>query len=241
MQYRNNLKFKDMIIKVYFQKPNRTIRFDEQYNVRGFVYNMLGDKASKYHDKFSPFSVSFVQGGKMKQDKSGIIFEENPYIQISTTHNEIYEDFIESIENAIDNKTANLCGLYPIRYEDYLDFKCNKTFDVIKTISPILLKKDWYKGGEKRKINCKDENWLYELNKNCKEKLQHEGIEDNSFKIVIGNKDAMRTKMITIGGVFNPCTDGVMTVYGKENTRRKLYELGLGHSTGIGFGAIKIL
>lgn len=223
-----------MVIRIYFEKTNKTIPFNNQHQMNGFIYTMLGDNAGKYHDSFSGYSVSSIQGGRMSSDKSGLIFENEPYINFTSDDMNVCKDFVSAIINAIDNKSADFFGLYPVRFETY-DFPCGKKFDVVKTISPILLKKNG------RKLTIRDDNWLEELTENCKNKLRHNGIEDNTFKIVIGNKEAVKNKMVNVGKVFNPCTEAVFTVYGKENTRRKLYNMGLGNSTGTGFGAVKII
>lgn len=221
-----------MIIRVYFEKTNKTIDFNNQHQMNGFIYKMLGDKASKYHESFSNYSISSIQGGKGV--KEGIIFENEPYVQIATDNNEVCMDFVNAIIETIDTKRANFFGLFPTRFETF-DFPCGNNFDIVKTISPILLKKDG------KKLNIKNENWLEVLNENCKKKLQHEGIEDPTFKIVIGKRESVRSKMIWVDNVFNPCTEGFFTVYGKKETRKKLYSMGIGNSTGTGFGAIKIL
>lgn len=223
-----------MIIKVYFEKTNKTIPFNNQHQMNGFIFAMLGDKASKYHDSFSDYSISGIQGCRMNSDKSGLIFTNEPYIQITSDDMSVCNDFVCAIINSIDNKSVNLFGLHPTRFETF-DFPCGKKFDIIKTISPILLKNNG------RKITVVDEGWIEALNENCKAKLKHGGIEDSSFKIVIGNKENVKRKMVYVGEVFNPCTDGVFTVYGKEETRKKLYNMGLGNSTGTGFGALKVV
>lgn len=223
-----------MIIKVYFEKTEKSIPFNHQHQMNGFIYKMLGEKSNKYHDTFSCYSVSNIQGCKMKEDKSGLVFPGEPYIQIASDNTEVCNDFVCAIINTIDNKSANFFGLHPVRFETY-DFPCGKKFDIMRTISPILLKQNG------RKITINDENWLKVLNENCRAKLANNGIEDKSFKIVIGNRDNVRSKMVYVGDVFNPCTDGVFTVYGKESTRRKLYNMGIGNSTGTGFGAVKLI
>lgn len=223
-----------MIIKVYFEKTEKTIPFNNQHQMNGFIFTMLGEKASKYHESFSNYSISSIQGGRMNEDKSGLIFNGEPYIQITSDDISVCNDFVCAIINSIDNKSANFFGLHPTRFETF-DFPCGKKFDIIRTISPILLKNDG------RKLTVSDEGWIELLNKKCKEKLQHQGIEDNSFKIVIGNNANIKRRMVYVGEVFNPCTDGVFTVYGKEETRKKLYNMGIGNSTGTGFGAVKMI
>ena len=223
-----------MIIRVYFEKTDKVISFNNQHQMNGFIYALLGDKADKYHDSYSRYSVSSIQGGHISPDKKGIVFDGEPYIQISSNDLEIIGDFVNGILNAINNHSANFFGLYPTRF-DNSEFHCNKSFDVVKTISPILIRKDG------NKLNCKDADWVEVLEKNCKDKLSHEGIDDKTFRIEVKKPERLRTKMIWVGGVFNPCTEGVFTIYGKKETREKLLSLGLGNSTGSGFGAMKIL
>lgn len=224
-----------MIFNIIFEKTDKVIDFNNQHQMNGFIFTMLGEMAEKYHNAYSGYSVSSIQGGRMSPCKKGLVFDESPFVQISSNDNSVIGDFVNCALNAIDKKTANFFGLYPVRIEGPYIFNCCTNYDVVRTMSPILVKKDGVK------LTCNDDGWVDALTDNCVKKLKHSDIVDDTFRIVVGNKDNIHSKIVMVGEVFNPCTEGVFMVYGKRSTREVLYNSGLGNSTGSGFGAIRIL
>ena len=91
-----------------------------------------------------------------------------------------------------------------------------------------------------RKITFKHEDWLSLLTQNCESKLKHLNIVDPTFKLEIMNPHKAKEKCIWVGDIFNPSSNVRLKVYGKPKTRETLYNMGLGGSTGSGFGSIKI-
>lgn len=224
-----------MVIIVYLEKTNKTIPFNNQHKMNGFVNAIIG-KNNKYHDKYSDYSVSSILGGHISDDKSGLIFDEEPYIQVTSMNVEFLNMFIDNLLDEFDKKEADFFGLHPTRYNVF-DYQISQRgYDVVKTNSPILLKDE-----NGKKITCKDANWIDVLNSHCKKKLLNNGVNDNTFEIIAKNKSALRNKMIMVGETFNPCTNAVFCVYGRKNTRNTLYNLGIGNSTGSGFGSVSVI
>lgn len=220
-----------MNVKVFFDKTNKVIPFNNQHQMNGFIHAILGQE-NDYHDKFSNYSISSILGGKMAENKAGLVYENEPYIIASSQDNDFINAFLFGLVNAISNKSADFFGLYPTRFETG-EYRVGKTFDVVRTNSPILLK-----NADNRKITSKDDNWLDILKKQTIKKLENAGIVDDTFYIVVKKQEALKTKMVMVGDVFNPCTNAVFTVYGKEDTRKAIYALGFGNSTGSGFGSV---
>ncbi len=223
-----------MIIKIYFKSKNQEnniiIPFSNQKELNSFIYRTLGDN-NHYHDSFSDYSISGIQGGE-KYDNKNIIFTngKEPFIQVSSENN----NFINDLLIGISQNKYTFFNLVVSRTE-FLDFNINKYFDTIVTLSPVIVKD---KIG--RKISIDNENFLSLLKENCIKKLAHKGIIDNTFDIFIRHPEKSKQKMVMVGNVFNICTKISLYVYGKPATRKTLYNLGLGGSTGSGFGAVTV-
>lgn len=219
-----------MIVKVFFSKPNVQIPVNNQKELNSFIHRCIGEN-NKYHDKFSDYSISSLQGGKLNDDKKTLYFKNNPYIVISSENINFLSEIMMGIqfknEKLFDMKVSNIipCGEYNV----------NPFFDKIITISPILLKNK-----NNRKLTIKDDEWLDKLIENCKSKLKYLGIIDDTFNIEFRNKEKAKTKSIYVGETFNPSSLVSLKVYGKKKTRIALYNLGLGNSTGSGFGSIEV-
>jgi len=218
-----------MKINLFLTNPHVNIPINNQKEVNSFIHRLLG-KDNKYHDRFSNYAISSLQGGKLNSE-GNLTFEKEPYIIISSNDME----FIDTMLEGIQEKNEKLFDMSHKRVT-ITEYNVNEYYDNVITISPILLKDK-----EGRKITFKNDKWLNTLILNCKMKLLHEGIEDSTFNIKIKNPENGKEKLIYVGDVFNPASMVRLVVYGKEKTRRTLYNLGLGHSTGSGFGSISIM
>ena len=144
------------------------------------------------------------------------------------------ERFVCGIEEEIDKGDKVFFGRRILRYETEV-FRVGEYFDVIKTISPVLIKQ------KTKKYLSKDEGWKDILLEKCLKKLEKEGIVDDTFGIEFGNPDNIKDKSVLVHNSYSPCISFVCMVKGKPLTRKCLYELGLGGSTGNGFGSVMIL
>lgn len=217
-----------MIVKIYFSKPTVNITINNQKMLNSYIHRCLG-KNNEYHNSFSDYAISSLQGGTATKD-GFLLFNQNPYIIVSSNN----FNFISKLINGVQFSGEEMCSMKYDRME-IEEYKTHNYFDKIVTISPILLKDK-----SNRKITINDDEWVNTLTNQCKSKLHHLGIDDDSFKIEIRNKNKAKSKLIWVGDVFNPCSMVSLIVYGNKKTRLALYNVGLGNSTGSGFGTIKI-
>lgn len=226
-----------MRFKISFHKKNNEsgdiiIPINYQKELNSFIYRTLGDN-NVYHDTFSDYSISSIQGGKLNDDKKTLIFrtEEDryPYIMVSSENDE----FMKTLIINLYKKKYTLFGL-EFHLLSPADFRVEGEWDVIHTISPVIVKHNH------KRISIDNPYFMDELKKHCVEKLKSVGVEDETFNIKLRKPERAKKKLIMVGDIFNICTDVSLFVYGKVETRKTLYNLGLGISTGSGFGAVKV-
>lgn len=217
-------------LRINLTQPTVDVPVNNQHNLNGFIHESFG-KENPYHNSFSNYSISSLQGGKLNSDKKTLNFaNEKPHFFISGDN-----DFLVYAVNAFITTKASMFGMKFESVGAFDDFKLNKYFDDIITISPIIVKNK-----QNRKITVADNDFLDCLILNCKQKLLYSGIEDPTFKMEIINPHKSKSKCIWVGNVFNHCSNVRLRVYGKKKTRETLYNMGLGGSTGSGFGSVKI-
>ena len=217
-------------LRINLTLPTSEVPVNNQHFLNGFIHESFG-KANPYHDSFSNYSISSLQGGKLNDDKKTLNFHtETPHFFVSGD-----DEFLMFAVNAFIKTQASIFGMKFDSIGSFDGFKLNKYFDDIVTISPIIVKNQ-----DKRKITVQDEEFLECLMLNCQKKLAHLGIDDTSFKLEIINPHKAKAKCVWVGDTFNPCSNVRLRVYGQPKTRETLYNMGLGGSTGSGFGSIKI-
>ena len=83
-----------MILKIIFSKPENGMRIDNQHYINGFIHKCLG-KNNKYHNSFSDYAISSLQGGKLCNGR--LVFNENPYILVSSENSNFINDLMAGI------------------------------------------------------------------------------------------------------------------------------------------------
>lgn len=224
-----------MIIKVYFEEIGDTIPFANQHVLNGIVYKRFFNGEKTIHNNFSPYSVSSIQGCIMNEEGNGLTPLSRPYIMFSSQSEDIVLKFITGVEKEIEKGDKVFFGRRVAGYS-YHDFDLGASYDIVKTISPVLLRDDKH-----RQSCCTDNGWSALLKAKTKAKLEKMGIFDETFDIVFDKKNPPRRKGVFVGNTFNPCTTFVALVKGQRKTRLALYNMGIGQSTGSGFGAVSIL
>lgn len=222
-----------MKIKVIFEGKDVLDQSKTFKKVNGFVNTCLGEN-NKYHGNFSNYSVSRLLGGKY--DGNNIVFDNGAYITISSNEDE----FIINLVRRLSTSRRKLCigNLLFIDYELYEE-SVGKYFDVIRTTSPIRLTLK-----EQGFVTVKDTNFIDTLTNKSVKKLIHNGLDEgvaNTLKFELFHPEKAHTRFYNIDGAKNITSNVMLVVRGKEEARRKLYNLGLGSSTGFGFGSVTVI
>lgn len=204
-------------------------------SVVGFLHQVLGD-GNKWHDAFSPYCVSSMCGGEVMGDK--YVFNNGGTVYISSSNDDFVADVITGL---IKRRGEDVCGM------EYTGFECMSSeiksdYDIVKTISPILLKDKIDDGC--RYLTVEDGQLFFDkLNEHSRKKLMRAGFDEddlNDFVIEPFHIECACMKVSKHKNYSLPCSKLMMVIKGKPMCRRKLYEMGLGSSTGYCYGAIEI-
>lgn len=225
-----------MIIKINFTKPNTIIPVSNQKELNSYIHKCVGVN-NKFHDAYSNYCISSLQGGRLNKITNNLEFEDAPYI-LFTMHDGNSE-FANAFMNGVMKDKFTLFDMHYKNIE-YKDFEVNEYYDIVYTVSPILLKKYNKEQGKDIKISVIDDGFIETLKEHCIKKLKNNGIEDSTFDIEFHNMEKSKVKKIMVGDTFNICSMCSLVVRGEKKTRKILYNLGIGNSTGSGFGMIKL-
>lgn len=217
-----------MRLKIKLTKSEKLLPINNQSIVNGFIHKLIG-KNNKYHNTYSNYCISSLRGGKFVGDNK-ISFKNGGYIVISTSDNELLNKILLGILEYKDfYLDIMVSGFEYLPDEDYFN-----GYNHFRTLTPILLKD---KSGF-HTIN--DNDFVEHLTIQTKRKLSKYNPKLNldDFKIEIKKHDRHKVKKVLIKNVINKASQCHLDIYCTKGVAKALFDIGIGNSTGSGFGMI---
>lgn len=218
-----------MRIHLEIDAENRKIPFDHLHLLVGTIHQWLG--WNEEHGKVSLHSFSRIEGG-LKLNES-LIFDHPAQLFFSAFDSELIRKMVSGIQAGPE--MFNGLKVREIIVQENPDLAERELF---YTGSPIFIKRR--NGGEIEHILYKDPRADQFLQETMQTKMKQVGLNDDSLVIQFNRSDERAgTKKITYKGVENRASWCSVIIKGKPETKQFAWNVGLGNSTGIGFGAIK--
>lgn len=218
-----------MRILIYTTKNENIVPFDYQGLLAGTIHKWLG--LNELHDKISLYSFSWLSGATLC--KFGFNFEKGSQWFISFHEREYLKTIIKSILSSPEM----FCGMKvtDVTIKDNPDFTSTEDFVLA---SPIFLKERCE--NKVKHLTYNDESVDELLEYSIRHKITIANIpEDDTLKISIGiNSGMCKTKIVKIHDISNKCFYCPIHITAKNETKQFIWDVGLGHSTGVGFGSI---
>lgn len=218
-----------MRIHLRIKAKEKYIPFDHQPLMVGSVHKWLD--WNQEHGSISLYS--FSQLGNGKATSKGIHFKDGTSFFFSSFDSQLIKKMVKGIQT--DPLMFNDLEITDIIIEEEPDLSHRTRFLIA---SPVFIK---------RRMGDKVEHILYDnpkssdfLIETMQSKMKIAGIEDNTLKIRFdSNYPKASTKMITYNGIHNRTSWCPVIIESEPETKLFAWNVGLGNSTGIGFGAIK--
>lgn len=209
--------------------PNtQTVPFDYQHFLIGVFHKWMG--WNTIHDEVSLYSLSWLQGAKMV--KSGFDFPNGAKWFISFWDEEIGKQLIMSVMKEPDV----CCGMKvsEIQMQETPQFGSKERFTAA---SPIFIRK--YDENRKAKhLTVKDNDADKYLTETLKKKLQTAGFDYEVNVSFDKNYINPKTKLVKINEIENRANFCPIIIEGNPEAVKFAWNVGVGHSTGCGFGAL---
>ncbi|MBX3042530.1 MAG: CRISPR-associated endoribonuclease Cas6 [Candidatus Kapabacteria bacterium] len=216
-------------MRLYFKlsSTSEILPFDYQYNILGKLHNWLGE--NEYHDKMSLYSFGWLSGGE--NSKKGLSFKSGAIWFLSFWQEDLGKKIIF---NALKNSEF-IFGMkvIDITIKETPDFSNKELFSVS---SPVLVR-NYTENGVEHLIS--DNPKCDELmTKTMQRKLREAKLDDDI--IIKFNRDyhKPKTKLIKINGIENRANLCPVIIEGNPESIKFAWNVGVGHSTGSGFGAL---
>lgn len=217
-----------MRIHLSISAPKIPLPFDHQYLLVGTIHKWLG--WNEEHGKVSLYSFSRFDGGKAT--KAGLLFEKDISFFFSSYHPDLIQKLISGIQT--DRAMFNSLEVREIVMQEDPDLSGREQFF---PGSPVFIKR---KNGEKiDHILYDDPKAGTFLKETLLKKMEQAGMKDDTLEISFDTDyRKASSKMVTYNGIQNKASWCPVIIKGKPVTKLFAWNVGLGNSTGIGFGAI---
>jgi len=223
-------------IKFYFFGSKEVVPIDYWDKVLSFLHGEILGKNNEYHDSISQYSISPLFNSRTVEN--GLLFDRGAIWLVRTPSIKVFKDFYLRGKNAITKELGY--GLV-LKSVDFSVKEFSNITELSVGTSPIYL-------GQNKNSSNPDHITYKHGNDICSTLLKQTlltkasmlGYELNPDSIDIEFDLALpiKTKMVKISNVANIATQGSVKIVGNSDAIGLCYGLGLGVSTGCGFGFI---
>lgn len=215
-----------MRIKIKLSKSQLTIPFAYQGLMLGSIHKWFGAD-NELHDKVSLYNYSWLRG--FRANKYGLTVDKDPHFYFSCFDDRL----IDRLNDGICKDKTLFYGLEVTRIEN-VDYEIKECYE---PLSPIFCKQKISNNSLQHLLfnNEKTENIMTHLIKN-KMKFAKVNFELESVKFEVDENS--KTKLIKIHGINTKSNLCNIKIVGDENAHKFILDVGVGHSTGSGFGCI---
>lgn len=218
-----------MRIIITFKPSMIEIPAKENINlVKSYLHKLIGEN-NKYHGKPSLYSITPLMRGKYNKKNKSFSFPNGTYIIFSTIDQELMDVVLSNIYEINFGNNLELFGVDVIE-ESFTDGN-----NYVTTLSPILLRD----GNHKEITYLNKDKFETLLTEKTIKKLYHVDKKLNlkDFSIKLTNDDTYnKINIIPVNKIPNTASKCNLVINTNKRVMKILYNLGLGISTGCGFG-----
>ena len=220
-----------MRVKIEFTNNTEAVPVKNQHMLNSYIHKCLGIN-NKYHDGPSNYNISHLYGGNLIDDS--LCFNEGGYFIVSSRD----QEFINDLLIGIMNNQELFCGM---RFAgiNHINEQFYNGWNHFSTLSPFIVEE---KVGhrEKRFLTLDDVEFERKLEDYLVNKLSkiNPNLDLLDFRVSVPSNRSHKVKTIFVGTRANKANQCQVSIFTNKEVAETLYNIGLGKSTGSGFGCI---
>jgi CRISPR-associated endoribonuclease Cas6 len=223
-----------MRIKINFTKPTIDIPFNNQSLVNSYIHKCLGIN-NIYHDAKNDYNISSLIGGRLDLEQKKLLFENGGYIVISSLNAE----FINKLLIGIINNQNFICGMV-FNGVDHIEEKFYNGWNHFISLSHFIIK-EYSDKKNYTFLTLKHENFEIKVKEYLINKISaiNPTLDLSDFDVKIPlDYISNEIKPIIVKNVKNIGNKCHLNIFTNTKVAELLYNIGIGQSTGSGFGTI---
>lgn len=222
-----------MRVKFNFSRNTTPVPVNNQTFLNGYVHKCLGSD-NPYHDTKSDYSISILQGGKINKEDKTLNFINGAYFTVTSNDNE----FIQKLLMGVLNNPELFFGM---RFSgvDYIEEKFHSGWNYFITLSPFIVK-EYIDKGKYSYLTLNDPKFQSKLKSYLINKLTKidSSLDLKDFDVIVEDRPFNKVKTIMVKNVANKANHCQLNINCNKKVAKLLYTIGIGQSTGSGFGTI---
>jgi len=209
------------------------VPFDNQSNTNSFIHKCLG-KDNKYHDAKNSYSVSALCGGKMDEKTKTLNFVDGGFIIVSSLDN----DFMDKIITGV-MRNSNLGFGMKFTGIDFVQENFHNGWNHFATLTPFIIK-EYSDKNNYSFTTLNDDDFQQKVKSYLINKLSkiNKTLRLDDFDVKITPHQSHKVKSILVKNVINRASQCHISIHTNKKVAELLYNIGIGQSTGSGFGTI---
>lgn len=222
-----------MRIKFNFTKNTTPVNINNQSDVNYYIHKCLGEN-NPYHDAKNDYSISNLQGGKLIKGTKNLQFDNGGFITVTSLNTNFINDIIGGIMSNPQMKWGMV-----FKSIDFINENFINGWNHFATLSPFIIKKYVDKNTYSfATINDDDFNNIVKNHIVNKLTKIYPGIKLENFDVQIKSHPSHKVTKVRVKNVLNIGNQCHVSIFTTKDVAEKIYNLGLGQSTGSGFGTI---
>jgi CRISPR-associated endoribonuclease Cas6 len=216
-----------------FTENKTPVPINNQSDINYYVHKCLGDD-NKYHDAKNDYSISSLCGGHLTEDKQHLTFENGGFIVVTSKNEEFLNTLIAGV---MSNRTLKW-GM-EFKTPDFIKEDFINGWNHFRTLSPFIIKK-YVDKKTYSFVTIDDEDFVDLVKTHTVNKLKkiYDGINLDDFDVRINKHPSHKVKKVMVKNVINKANQCHISFFCPSHVAEKIYNLGVGQSTGSGFGTI---
>jgi len=216
-----------------FTENTSLVPINNQSYMNYYIQKCLGDN-NKYHDSKNDYSISSLYGGKLTDDELHLSFKNGGIIVVTSKNEEFLNTLICGV---MSNKELK----WGMKFDkiNFISEIFRNGWNHFATLSPFIIKK-YIDKKNYTFSTLNDSDFVDTVKKHIIKKLSkiYNGINLTDFDVKIINHPSHKVKKIMVKNVKNEANQCQVSIFCSSDVAEKIYNLGIGQSTGSGFGTI---
>jgi len=221
-----------MRIRINFSPSKTPLPMHNQSLVNSYIHKCLGHN-NPYHNAKNDYCISSLRGGKMNNDNT-LDFPNGGFLTV-TSNNGV---FLNTLLIGLINNKEFIHGM-EFSGVTHINEKFYDGWNHFATLSPFLVK-EYCDKKRYTYLTLKDKDFSSKLKSYLIKKITaiSPDLDLTDFDVNIPDNPTHKVKTILVKNVANKANQCQINIHCNKKVAQLLYTIGIGQSTGCGFGTI---